>query len=68
MEKGPIYDCSVNKNRYRTCGECDIAPCGIFFEWKDPGGTDEEHRRGVEINVERLKGIRNGGVDCAVAQ
>ena len=51
----PIYDCSVNKNGYETCAECQQLPCQMFFDWKDPDMTDEEHRQAVESNVARLK-------------
>jgi hypothetical protein len=51
----PIYDCSVNKNGYKTCGECPNLPCQLFFDWKDPSMSDEEHLKGVNKNVALLK-------------
>ena len=53
----PIYDCSVNKKGYKTCGECPDLPCQLFFDWKDPSMSDEEHREGVNTNVALLKSL-----------
>ena len=58
VECCPIYDCSVNKNGYKTCAECSEVPCQLFYDWKDPAMTDEEHRQAVDANVARLKGMR----------
>ena len=55
VEICPIYDCAVNKHGYQTCGECADVPCQIFFDWKDPSMTDEEHRETIEKNVAALK-------------
>ena len=55
VEVCPIYDCAVNKNGYATCAECSELPCQIFYDWKDPSMTDEEHRESVNKNVALLK-------------
>ena len=57
VETCPIYDCSVNKKGYKTCGQCDEVPCKIFFDWKDPSMSDEEHRKAVNTNVALLKNL-----------
>ena len=51
----PMYDCAVNKNGYKTCAECPELPCQVFYEWRDPSMTEEEHRRAVDANVLALK-------------
>ncbi|MCL2508587.1 MAG: DUF3795 domain-containing protein [Oscillospiraceae bacterium] len=55
VETCPMYDCSVNKHGYKTCAECPEVPCQIFFDWKDPGMTDEQHVSAVNANVALLK-------------
>jgi len=55
VEVCPIYDCSVNKNGYKTCAECVELPCQILFDWKDPSMSDEEHCKAIEDNVALLR-------------
>jgi len=55
VERCPIYDCSVNKKGYKTCGECAELPCQLFYTWKDPSMTDEEHCQAIDTNVVLLK-------------
>jgi len=55
VECCPIYDCSVKTKGYKTCGECSDLPCQIFFDWKDPSMSDEEHKEAVNKNVALLK-------------
>ena len=55
VEVCPIYDCSVNKNGFKTCAECSKLPCEHFYEWRDPSMSQEEHNKGIEENVARLK-------------
>jgi len=55
VERCPIYDCSVNKNGFKTCGECTKLPCQLFYDWKDPSMTEEEHRQCIDDNVALLK-------------
>ena len=50
VEVCPMYDCSVNKMGYKTCGECSALPCQIFYDWKDPSMTDNEH---IDSVIER---------------
>ena len=53
----PLYDCSVNKLKYKDCGDCSELPCTMFREMKDPSSTDEEHRQGLIDRVGRLKDV-----------
>ena len=55
VECCPIYYCAVNKKGNKTCGECTELPCQLFYDWKDPSMSDEEHRQGVDTNVALLK-------------
>ena len=55
LEVCPIYDCAVNKKGYKTCAPCPDLPCKIIYDWRNPSFTEEEHRKIVEMNVERLK-------------
>jgi len=55
VERCPIYDCAVNKKGYETCGECAEVPCQLFYDWKDPSMSDEEHNKAIESNVSLLK-------------
>jgi hypothetical protein len=63
VERCPIYDCAVNKKGYKTCGECADVPCRLFYDWKDPSMSDEEHRQSVDVNVAFLKELKSQG--CA---
>jgi hypothetical protein len=51
----PLYDCSVNKNKFRNCGECNDLPCQMFNNMKDPKSTEEEHRQSVIKRVSILR-------------
>ena len=55
VEVCPMYDCAVNQKGYKSCGECADLPCQIFYDWKDPSMTDEEHIQGVNDRVAGLK-------------
>jgi hypothetical protein len=52
----PMFDCSVNKNHFKNCGDCNDLPCKMFLEMKDPKSTDEEHRKSIVTRVGLLKG------------
>ena len=58
VEVCPIYDCSVNKNGYYSCAECENLPCQLYYDWKDPSNTDEEHIRSVKERTLLLKRSR----------
>ena len=51
----PLYDCPVNKKGYITCAECADLPCRLFYDWKDPGMTDEQHIQSINDRVNALK-------------
>ena len=58
VERFPIYDCATNKRGYKTCGECAEVPCQLFYDWKDPSMSDEEHRQAIATNVSLLKELK----------
>ncbi len=49
-----LYSCCADRN-FNSCGDCLDLPCTSFVELKDPSLSDEEHLRGVDRRVERLK-------------
>ncbi|WP_249304731.1 DUF3795 domain-containing protein [Qiania dongpingensis] len=51
----PLYDCSVNGHKYKSCGECSELPCQMFRELRDPAMTDEEFEKSIQ---DRLKVLR----------
>jgi hypothetical protein len=51
----PLYDCSVNKKKYKDCGDCAELPCELFVKMKDPNSTEEEHQASLISRVSRLK-------------
>ena len=55
FEVCPMYDCSINKNGYKSCAGCPELPCHIFHDWKDPNMTDEAHDNSVNERVKALK-------------
>lgn len=53
----PIYGCSINKNKFATCANCEKLPCDIWRATKDPNMSDEE----FEANIaERVKNLNFG--------
>ena len=57
VEVCPMYNCSVNKKGFKSCGECPELPCQIFYDWKDPSMTDEEHTTSINARVKVLKDL-----------
>ena len=55
VETCPLYDCPVNQKGFQTCAECSELPCKIYFEWKDPSMTEEEHIHSINERVKVLK-------------
>jgi hypothetical protein len=51
----PLYDCAVNKNKFRNCGGCSELPCKMFTEMKDPNSTEEEHQKSLVTRVALLR-------------
>ncbi len=58
VEVCPMYDCAVTQKGYTTCGECAELPCQIFYDWRDPSMSEEQHLQSINARVEALK---NGG-------
>ena len=50
----PIYKC-VSDKKLAHCGQCDQLPCNLYFDLKDPSYSDEEHKKGIQLRVVRLK-------------
>ena len=55
VEVCPMYDCSVNQKGYQSCSACSKLPCQIFYDWKDPSMTDEEHINSINERVDALR-------------
>ncbi len=51
----PIYECSVNQKKCRTCRECGSVPCDIWRTTKDPSFSEEEFEKNIQERIERLK-------------
>ena len=51
----PLYDCSINRNSFRNCGDCGELPCKMFREMKDPSLSDEEHQKSIVTRVSALR-------------
>lgn len=51
-----IYECSINRKKYKGCGECANIPCDIWRKTKDPSMSDEEFEKNISERVGRLKG------------
>lgn len=54
-----IYECTVNKMGYKTCGECSQAPCEIWMKTRDPKYSDEEFDQNVRMRIAALKKADN---------
>lgn len=50
----PIYGCSVNKNKFVTCANCEKIPCDIWRATKDPNMSDEEFEKNIAVRVKNL--------------
>lgn len=55
VETCPLYDCPVNQNGFKTCAECEKLPCELFYSWKDPSMSEEQHLESIEQRVKSLK-------------
>jgi hypothetical protein len=51
-----LYNCAVNKNNFRSCGDCSELPCKTFKDQKDPETSIEEHVKAIHERVDRLRG------------
>lgn len=53
----PIYECSVNQNKYQNCSGCTKLPCGLWRKTKDPSMSEEEFENNIR---QRVAHLRNG--------
>ena len=51
----PLFDCSVNKRNYKSCGVCKELPCQKFKDLKDPNISEEEHMKMIKKRIEVLR-------------
>lgn len=50
-----IYECVINKNKFKNCGQCGEIPCLIWKNTRDPQFSDEEFAENVNRRVRALK-------------
>ncbi|MBD5483271.1 MAG: hypothetical protein HDR15_12240 [Lachnospiraceae bacterium] len=58
----PIYECSVNQKKQKSCGGCQNLPCDIWRNTKDPSMSDEEFEDNIRQRVENVRGRKAYGV------
>ena len=51
----PIYDCAINKNKFKNCGKCKNIPCSIWKDTRDPSFTDEQFEASINNRMNSLK-------------
>lgn len=51
----PIYECSVNQNKYQNCSGCTKLPCDLWRKTKDPSMSDEEFENNIRQRVAHLR-------------
>jgi hypothetical protein len=54
----PIFDCSINEKKFKSCGDCEELPCNIFTQLKDPNISDSEHQMFIQKRVAALRGLK----------
>lgn len=52
----PIYNCSVQKQKFVNCAECENLPCSIWKASKDPSFSDFEFEQNIQERIQNLKG------------
>lgn len=50
----PIYECSVNQKKQKSCSGCQNLPCDIWRNTKDPSMSDEEFENNIRQRVAHL--------------
>lgn len=50
-----IYDCTVYNKTFKSCGECEKAPCDIWMKTRDPKYSDEEFAQNVKMRIQALR-------------
>ena len=58
----PIYECSVNQKKQKSCGGCQNLPCDIWRNTKDPSMSDEEFENNIRQRVENVRGRKAYGI------
>jgi len=53
----PMYKCAVLDKGFQTCAECPDLPCQIYYDWRDPTTSENEHAKGVQERVKQLKNM-----------
>jgi len=54
MDICSIFACAKEK-QLKHCGECELLPCNIWIELKDPSMSDEQHQQSIKDRVDVLK-------------
>lgn len=52
----PIYNCSIQKQKFVNCAECEKLPCSIWNSTKDPSFSDQEFEQNIQERIQNLKG------------
>lgn len=55
IDRCRLHKCCVDEKKFESCGQCPELPCDIFFELKDPGMSEEAHRKSIDERVRCLK-------------
>ncbi|EET60522.1 hypothetical protein BRYFOR_07339 [Marvinbryantia formatexigens DSM 14469] len=58
----PIYACAVRKKRMVNCAECDILPCSIWQETKDPQLSENAFQKSIENRINNLRSDKKHGI------
>ena len=51
----PLFECAINRKRFKNCGDCIELPCDLFLKFKDPELSEEQHQEALKIRINRLK-------------
>lgn len=59
-----IYDCCINRNRYKHCGQCLDLPCD-FYEQDDPTKSKQENNETFQKQLAQLAVMeKEDGLNC----
>jgi hypothetical protein len=50
----PIYDCVSGKG-LKSCGDCGLAPCSVWYETRNPDATDAEFEADLKSRSTNLE-------------
>lgn len=51
----PIYECVINRKRFKNCGNCREVPCSVWKNTRDPKYTDKEFAENIEARLRALR-------------